>query len=361
MHEVWRGLVAFEHRGTGTRLEREAADWLVRYLEARGFTPEVQRFRAPASWGPEVLAVSLALGLGAVLGWPWLALAGLYGFGAYFSGWPRPWAALFARATSQNVLAEAGAGSRTLVLMAHYDTAKTYLAYHPRRVRGFRVQFLANAALAGLVVPAAWWGGLFGSALGAYFLVQAGLLAWRERTAPYVNGANDNASGVAVTVRLFLDLARRPPAGWRVLLALTGAEEVGAVGAEHLLRSGRVPPDAWVLNVDNVGAGGLHYATGEGMLAHHPHRGPLVAAARGLEGARPVAYRLAYFDTLPFACRGRAVLTLVRLEDGVPPNWHWPSDRPEGVRWAQVEETYAYAARLIATALPQTGALKKGY
>ncbi|WP_456414306.1 M28 family peptidase, partial [Oceanithermus profundus] len=262
MREVWQGLVAFEHRGTGTRLEREAAEWLAAYLEAHGFAPEVQRFRAPASWGPEVLAVSLALGLGGLLGWVWLAALGFYGFWAYFSGWPRPWQALFARATSQNVLAEAGEGPRTLVLMAHYDTAKTYWTYDPKRVRGFRATFLFNAVLAALAVPAAGWGGPAGLALGVYFLAQAGLLAWRERTAPYVNGANDNASGVAVAVRLFLDLARRPPAGWRVLLALTGAEEAGAAGAERLLRSGRVPPDALVLNVDNVGAGELHYATG---------------------------------------------------------------------------------------------------
>ncbi|HGY09680.1 MAG TPA: M28 family peptidase [Oceanithermus profundus] len=356
MREVWRGLVAFEHRGTGTRLEREAAAWLAAYLEAHGFAPEVQRFRAPASWGPEVLAISLALGFGGLFGWAWLAAIGFYGFWAYFSGWPRPWQRLFARAQSQNVLAEAGEGPRTLVLMAHYDTAKTYFAYHPARVRGFRTQFLANAALAGLAVPLAWWGGVAGALVGAYFLAQAGLLGWRELKAPYVNGANDNASGVAVATRLFLDLARRPPAGWRVLLALTGAEETGAAGAERLLASGAVPADALVLNVDNVGAGTLHYATGEGMLAYYPHRGPLLAAARELEGAAPVAYRLAYFDTLPFARRGRAVLTLIRLAGGVPPNWHWPTDRPEHVRWDQVEETYAYARRLLERALP----LKKG-
>jgi len=353
MREVWEGLAAFEHRGTGTALEREAAHWLAAYLEARGFSPRVQRFPAPASWGPEVLAVSLALGLGAVLGQVWLAALGLYGFWAYFSGWPRPWQGLFARARSQNVLAEAGRGPRTLVLMAHYDTAKTYWTYDPKRVRGFRATFLLNAALAALAVPAAGWGGLAGTALGVYFLVQAGLLGWRELTAPYVNGANDNASGVAVATGLFLELAENPPAGWRVVLALTGAEETGAAGAEALCRSGELPQDAWILNVDNVGAGGLYYATGEGMLAYYRYRGPLVAAAERTPGARPVAYRLAYFDTLPCARRRRTVLTLVRLEGGVPPNWHWPSDRPEAVDWAAVEATLAYARRLLQEALPR--------
>ena len=347
MREVWQGLVAFEHRGTGTRLERAAAEWLASFLRRRGFDVEVQRFRAPASWGPEVLAVSLALGLGAACGWEGFAAAGLYGFLAYFSGWPRPWQSLFTRAISQNVITEAGQGPRTLVLMAHYDTAKTYFVYHPARVRAFRVQFLANAMLATLAPLFAWWGGYPALAVGGYFLLQAAGLAWRELRAQYVNGANDNASGVAVATQLFFDLVAAPPEGWRVLLALTGAEEVGAVGAQELVRSGRVPDHAWILNLDNVGAGELFYATGEGMLAFYRYRGPLLRAARSLEGARPVAYRLAYFDTLPFARQGRSVLTLVRLTGGVPPHWHWPSDRPPAVDWKQVEKTHAYARRLL--------------
>ena len=348
MREIWEGLVAFPHRGTGTSREREAAAWLAAQLESRGFATETQRFAAPASWGPEVLTISLVLGLGALLGWPWLAALGLYGFWAYFSGWPRPWSSLFARSRSQNVLAQAGSGPRTLVLMAHYDTAKTHFVYDPRRVRGFRGQFLANAALALLAPLAAFYGSWLGVGFGVYFLVQAGLLGWRELRAPYVNGANDNASGVAVATQLFLEAARRPPAGWRLLLALTGAEETGAAGAAALLKSGRLPPDALVLNIDNVGKGELFYATGEGMLAYTPYRGELLAAAAGLAGARPLAYRLAYFDTWPLARHGLATLTLIRLEAGVPPNWHWPSDVPANVSWEAVEDTRDWARRLLA-------------
>ncbi len=347
MHEVWRRLVAFQHRGSGTRLEREAARWLAGYLETLGFNPKVQSFRTPTSWGPEVLAVSLALGFGGLFGWVPLAALGFYGFWAYFSGWPRPWQGLFARATSQNVLAEAGDGPRTLLLMAHYDTAKTYFVYDPRRVGGFRANFVANAVMAGAAAPAALLGGWPSWLLGGYFLLQAALLAWRELTAPFVNGANDNASGAAVASQLFLDLAKEPPPGWRIKLALTGAEEVGAVGAAELLRSGWVSGDDLVLNIDNVGRGELFYACGEGMLGFVRYRGPLLEAAGQLKEARPLAYRLAYFDTWPLARRGVAVLTLIRLAGGLPPNWHWPSDRPENVSWEKVEETYVFSMRLI--------------
>jgi len=354
MREVWQGLVSLPHRGTGSRREREAAEMLADYLRRAGYEPEVQTFAAPASWGPEVLFISLLLGLGALFGWWWLALLGSLAFWAYFSGWPRPWEKLFARARSQNVLASAGSGERTLVLMAHYDTAKTYFVYDPRRVRGFRTNFLLNAALALLAPLAAWWGGWAGWLLGAYFLVQAALLVWRELSAPYVNGANDNASGVAVATQLFLDLAAEPPPGWRLLLALTGAEETGANGAAALLRSGRLPADALVLNIDNVGKGELFYATGEGMLGFVRYRGRLLGAARELAGARPLAYRLAYFDTWPLARNGIETLTLIALEDGVPPNWHWPSDLPTNVDWEAVQQAYGWAGGLLKKCLNNT-------
>ncbi len=253
------------------------------------------------------------------------------------------------RYASENLVAEAGEGPKTLVLMAHLDTAKSFFPYHPNQVKGFRRSFLASTTLAVLTVPTAFLLPFGARLLGAYFLIYALALLHRELTAPYVNGANDNASGVAVVTQAFLDLARRCPPGWRVMLALTGCEEVGAKGAAALVRNGVIPRDA--LNVDNVGRGALHYVEGEGMLGYFPYRGALLAAARSLPEAAPLAYRLAYFDTLPFVRASFDCLTLIRLEDGVPPNWHWPSDTIEHVDLEAVEDTYRYAMRLAAIAV----------
>jgi hypothetical protein len=357
------------HRGSATANEALAAQQLKRYLEqplpgssvtdaATGLQAfaesyplprhqvEVQAFAAPRSYGPELILIALLLALGGLGGQWWLALVGTIGFWAHFSGWCRPWSRWFERHPSQNLLVQSGQGHKTLVLMAHYDTAKTFFLYHPKQVRFFRRNFLINAAFA-TVLP---YGALLpwvSQLLGLYFLVQAALMVWRELKAPYVNGANDNASGVVVAVQLFEELAQDPLPHYRVMLALTGSEEVGAHGAEHLVRSGRIPADALVLNIDNVGKGELFYATGEGMLVYHPYRGALLELARASAGAKPVQYRLAFFDTRPFAARGVSCLSLIRLENGIPPNWHWPSDQPEGVDWDQVEETLAYARRLV--------------
>lgn len=369
MLELWERLCALPHRGSASAFERLAAKLLKEHLEAWGCRVQTQTFKAPSSYGPELILAGLLLALGGGLAQWWLALLGVYAFWAHFSGWWTPWEGLFDRYWSQNLLAvseqqEAGNGKleaetvlsppafvappkpRTLLLMAHYDSAKTFFIYSPAQVRQFRLNFLFNAALA-TVLPFACFLPLAPKFIGLYFLLQAGLLVHRELTQPHVNGANDNATGVAVATQLFQELRLEPLPNYRVMLALTGAEEVGAKGATHLARSGLVPPDALVLNIDNVGRGELFYAVGEGMLVFHPYAGALRELARGMPGARPLEYRLAYFDTLPFVAKGNPCLSLIRLREGIPANWHWPSDQPQNVDWTAVEETLAYARALV--------------
>ncbi|HEX2863081.1 MAG TPA: M20/M25/M40 family metallo-hydrolase, partial [Deinococcales bacterium] len=239
---------------------------------------------------------------------------------------------------------------------------KTAFLYAPSRVRGFRGTFVLSAVLAGLSLPlvlAGWaWAPLrwAGGVLAVYFLANAALFVWRELRAPFVNGANDNATGVAAAVAAFEDLAATPGAG-RVTLLLTGCEEVGARGARAFLRAhpeatanlvldvdletGSLkiagpagvpgPTGTLVINLDNVGRGTVHLATGEGMLRYFPYRREGIEAAR--EAARTlgvnlpeVEYRLAYFDALPFVQARDRVVTFIALEDGIIPNWHWRTD-----------------------------------
>nr|WP_234506695.1 M28 family peptidase [Thermus brockianus] len=335
-------LLHLPHRGSATEGEAEAFRRLKEFLQARGVAVEVLPFLGVRSYGPELIGISLLLALSPLSFL--FPLLGALAFFLYFQG-HRPWGFLLDRHPSQNLLAWKGEGERALVLMAHVDTAKTFFLYHPKRVRGFRQNFLANALLAFLspflaFTPLKW-------PLGLYFLLQAALLLHREAGAPYVEGGNDNASGVAVATALFLET--KPPKGWRLGLALTGCEEVGALGAKALAR--HLPPGALVLNLDNVGRGELFYAEGEGMLRYTPYRGPLLEAARRTPGARPLRYRLAYFDALPLAQRGFPTLTLIRLEGGVPPNWHWPTDTFARLDEEALAQTLYYAKTLLAKVL----------
>jgi hypothetical protein len=330
-------LLRLPHRGSATPLEAEAFRRLMDFLEARGHPAKAIPFLGVRSYGPELLALSLLLALAPLS--PLFPLLGALGFYLYFTE-RRPWGSLLDRFPSQNLLAWKGQGERALVLMAHVDTAKTFFLYHPRRVRAFRTNFLLNAALAFLapvlaLTPLKW-------AVGAYFLAQAGLLLHRELRAPYVEGGNDNASGVAVATALFLKTP--PPEGWRLGLALTGCEEVGALGAKALLA--HLPPKAWVLNLDNVGRGELFFVEGEGMLRFVPYRGPLLEAARR-RGLKPLRYRLAYLDTLPLAQKGFPTLALIRLDGGVPPDWHWPTDTFARLDPQALADTLAQAEGLL--------------
>jgi hypothetical protein len=331
-------LLHLPHRGSATPEEAEAFRRLRAFLEARGEAVETLPFRGVRSYGPELFGISLLLALSPLS--PIFPLLGALAFSLYFQGY-RPWGFLLDRHPSQNLLAWKGEGKRALVLLAHVDTAKTFFLYHPKRVRGFRQNFLLNATLAFLspllaLTPLKW-------PLCLYFL-QAGLLLYREVRAPYVEGGNDNASGVAVATALFLET--EPPKGWRLGLALTGCEEVGALGAKALAR--HLPPGTLVLNLDNVGRGELFYAEGEGMLRYTPYRGPLLEAARRTPGARPLRYRLAYFDALPLAQRGFPTLTLIRLDGGVPPDWHWPTDTFARLDLNALAETLTYGQALLA-------------
>jgi hypothetical protein len=331
-------LLQLPHRGSATALEAQAFQRLGGFLEAQGYRAATLPFRSVPSYGWELLAFSLLLALAPFSPIP--PLLGALGFFLYFNGL-RPWGPLLDRHPSQNLLAWKGEGEKALLLMAHVDTAKTYFLYHPRRVRGFRQAFLLNAALALLAPLLALT--LLKWPLGLYFLAQAGLLLHRELRAPYVEGGNDNGSGVAVATALFLEID--PPEGWRLGLALTGSEEVGALGAKALIP--HLPPGVLVLNLDNVGQGELFFAEGEGMLLYFPYRGPLLEAARHTPGAKPLRYRLAYLDTLPLAQRGISCLSLIRLEGGVPPNWHWPTDTFQRLHEGALKETLDYGRRLL--------------
>jgi hypothetical protein len=331
-------LLRLPHRGSATPLEAEAFHRLRTFLEEKGLSPTTIPFRGVLTYGWELLAISLLLALAPLS--PLFPLLGALAFFLYFHG-VRPWGFLLDRFPSQNLLAWKGEGERALVLMAHADTAKTHFLYHPRRVRGFRRAFLANAGLALLApllafTPLKW-------PLSLYFLLQAALLLHREVFAPYVEGGNDNGSGVALATALFLEA--EPPPGWRLGLALTGCEEVGALGAKALLP--HLPLGTLVLNLDNVGRGELFFAEGEGMLLYFPYQGPLLEAAREVPGARPLRYRLAYFDTLPLTRKGFSCLTLVRLEGGVPPDWHWPTDTFARLDEEALAQTLAYARSLL--------------
>jgi hypothetical protein len=265
------------------------------------------------------------------------ALAGLVTEGG--QRWT-PLSRALSRRPSQNVTATiepSGEARRTLCLMGHLDTSRSGLMFDPRFVRWLTPWISVQTA--GVVAQAAE--PLLSSrsagrtlVAGARAVVAAGLvlLAERELRGSDVPGANDNASGTAVCVELARQLAAERLAHTRVVLLLTGCEESGVLGAQAFLRS-RDTNDWLFLNLDNLGAGDLHFLAREGIVQKWDADPGLSGIAARISSARPELglarsdrqIGLTY-DATPVLARGGRALTLVAARDGVIPNYHWPTD-----------------------------------
>ena len=134
------------------------------------------------------------------------------------------------KGTSQNIVARheprarRGERNRTVVLVAHYDTAKASLAFAPSMVKNFSLTFgfmkactflIPLLILAGALLPDyalyIWYATLV---LAAYLVVPLFINLHRELFGKGVNGANDNASGVAAMLGAMEAIVPEPGEGF---------------------------------------------------------------------------------------------------------------------------------------------------
>ncbi|MGC8874843.1 MAG: M28 family metallopeptidase [Chloroflexia bacterium] len=322
--------------------EAQAAAYVNARMREAGVEVEVQPFRAVATFSlpygllfllgaaspllyrftrPGAFAISLLVLLGFVLE--------TFSFPVVSSWLPS--------GKSQNVIgtrAPVREGRRHLIFVAHLDSSRAALPFHPRWVAGFRFSFLLTGfalvslpALLGLqwALGTPWLGyvqGFSAGYLGLSFL----LLVHRETLMPFVPGANDNASGVAVLLRLAEELTDlEQTALWFVA---TGCKESGAHGMRHFLRHYPFPKqEAFIVNLDHVGRGELRIITAEGML--WPHRADPLLLDLARQSSPKMAFRpfrAMVTDAQVSLVRGYRSISLMALEGGLPADWHWPTD-----------------------------------
>jgi hypothetical protein len=236
----------------------------------------------------------------------------------------------------------AGRAVRTLCLVSHLDSSRSGILFHPALapLLGRWITAQSLAVLAGAAEPVASRtraGRIALAAARAIAVAGLVLLAERELRGQDVAGANDNASGVAVSARLMVERAERPLERTRLVLLATGGEEAGLLGARQFLRTRDTT--GWLfLNFDGVGAPAtLRYLTQEGVFRRTPSDPGLLRVAEALAARRPelglepqdVPAGLTY-DTTPVLMHGGRALTL-SAQDATIPNLHWPSDVPENL------------------------------
>ena len=273
-------------RPPGSDAERRAARHLVERLERLGREAVIEPFSVWPAWSVaysinaivavigSVLSVSSAkLGTGLVL------LATVLTF-LDLSGITPTTRRLLGRRASQNVVSW-GERERpgALLLLAHYDSG-------PTRSWPLRPMFLALLVLLACCVLRV--GGMSGTALTVLqFLPTVVLILYVPllldiALSPAAAGENDNASGVAMVLRLAerLDFLE----GFGVHVIFTGSQKAIAQGSRAFLKQqGKqfARDRTVVLNLDSVGSGELRLTKKEGALLtvrSHPQLVGLVEA-----------------------------------------------------------------------------------
>jgi hypothetical protein len=368
------GLVAFTGRGPGTDAERRAALHLRARLEEMGRDADAEPTWIRPNWplaytgyalfGVVASIVATASGtVGAIVAGVVLiaALADL-------SGRMHTGRRLTGRRGSQNVISREDAERPgTLVLVAHYDAARTGFAFGAaaragRRLGPFRPLVWSLAAIAACAVLRA--AGIDALAVSivqfaaTVALIVALPLLVDIALSGFVPGASDNASGVATVLRLAErygdDLEH-----FDVWVLLTGGEEALGEGMREWMRRHRReldPARTIFLNVDTVGSGTLRYVSREGpLLAARPHPRLLALceqiaeedAEEGRYDARPVAVR-AVTDAVAARRAGFPAITVTcRGPRDDAPNLHRDTDTPERVEDEALARALGFCSELI--------------
>jgi hypothetical protein len=330
-------------RGSASAGERAAAAMLRdAFAEAGADAAHVQSFRYSPRW-TDTAALHYLAGM---FGPRWLrALAGV-SYALDFSGrlqWSRP---LLPRGEGANAVARVhprGPRERTLVLIAHTDTAQTGLMWHPaftglwRKVakRTGKSPSPATTALIGFVLAALRRRALLALSLALTLDVA------RHQPVP---GANDNACAAAGLVELIREFAADPLERTEVIAVASGCEESGMGGAAAWLRRARDelhPERTLVIGLDQIGAGDPHVLTGEGP--------PLIAHYRAEDVERaglPTYHAAGWTDAIMARHAGLPAISMFGIKDGGLPNYHLPTDTPDRVEWDAVDRCLAAARRI---------------
>ena len=364
------GLCRWSHRGSTTENERQAAEYIREKMGDLGIEARLEHFVSHTSFSWAYLAIFGGFFIAGWIGpnYPFwgILLCGLmlaFFYGECTSKW-RGLANIFPKKPSQNVLGivENEAAKKKVIFVAHYDTSKSGLSFHPGLVGSFRSSFIVSVVMM-LVLTETLVIRYFGGEGGllyfvrlictAYMLLPIVLLVHREIFGHYVQGAADNASGVAAMMGVAERLVKDPPKTFEAWFLATGCEEVNLMGMTAFLRAHQFelsPGTTYFINFDNLGKGSLRYITGEGMLNVYPSSPEMICIAERLAsedefvGVRPHTYRLAALDALVASSRGYKTLSLMGLDekDGIP-HWHWPSDTLDNVDFSLSERAVDFA------------------
>ncbi|HOD51492.1 MAG TPA: M28 family peptidase [Candidatus Hydrogenedentes bacterium] len=330
------------HRGSNTRSERSAAEYLAQRFKQFTLDVEIDDFHSIDSEWLLYASYYAEFTLVAILAvwWPYIAFGyGLTVFLCYlaeFTGY-RVLGRLLPQYESQNVICRfiAPKPRRLFIVTAHYDSPKNS-AFQDTRVQPWlrSVHLFLVLCMVVVVVSCVVQGlGILDSLDFAYevairwtavgcLLGVAAFLAFSELTSDYGRGAWDNASGASVLVELARRFQVSGLSQADLWLVATGSKEAGLNGMRHFMSTHKLDrANTFFLNLDAVGAANLHYITAEGLLSTFGSSKTMLSAAESAAkqiNAAPSFHRELPSDALIPLARGFHALTLTSSYENPP-------------------------------------------
>lgn len=232
--------------------------------------------------------------------------------------------------------------------MAHWDTAPISILYAPNMVGNFRTSLRINMLLLilatgltflKLFIQENYILELAIILVGLYFLIQMIVASYDFFKWGYSNGASDNATGVAASIASARELWKNE--NITTELVLTGAEEVGMIGAKAYFDKYKTEFDEHtsLINFDTLGSGELKIISKTGSLGDIVYQNKIIEKLTEATMIFPEfshiktgAWHTADFDSVWFQRGGVASVTLAALDqNGRMPNIHRETDILENV------------------------------
>ncbi len=356
-------LTTFPHRANNTKDRNAIFKILKDSIQSKNIKVEEQAFRTPAHFLQIVLCLILGFIVALTLsGFNTIAsaLIALFFFVAsvlYFDWRPSILTKIPPLVDTANFIAtnKTKSAKKRIILMAHWDSAPITFPYRPAMLKNFRSSLYTNVGLMLVTVLTCVCPLIITSSnhylsylqyfLIAYFIVQLFLVYvdfWRFG---YSNGANDNATGCAAAFELANYLWKISLTDVEVELCITGAEEVGMLGAKVYLDAlqERKKMPTYVINFDTVGCEHLQIITSSRTFTTNSYNSVLMDIASQVakdqnSNVRFKPYRTADVDTVSFARAGIPCLSFIsENDDGLPAHIHRPEDVVNNLHWETID------------------------
>ncbi len=367
-------LCIFKNRASGSKNEHKAAEHIYQIMRNIGLVAKIDEFRSQQriTWELVTIITFFVAAVALYFFLPVLSfIAGLIGlvlFWGYFTTRFKPLAPLFRHSTSWNVVGRLNNADAPfkVIFTAHHDTARSGPLWNPKTVANFRLNFLIGFFLLILLQILTilklfsidvFIFKLMMIIIGLYVLANIAVLLNSGIKGDLVEGAADNASGVAVMLDLAARLKNLSYPEIEFWFVSTGSEEVGAVGMQNFLKTyveELSRNNSYFINFDNLGKGTPHYFLGEGMLNFYKFSKELVAAAKkaserkGFQAIIAAKYKLAYTDAIIPASKGYPTILLLALDErGLIPHWHWRTDTLDNVDLSVPQLTSDFTLELV--------------